>query len=812
MRHGLLAVLLCLLGLLLAQPLVAAEAKSPARSGPSPEAVDAAIKKAIAFLYKQQKGDNWETVAHRDPREMAFMTLEHERFEKDKKEGKASGEGPTRPNHAGPNDWQWGGASALAICALLYAGESQQNPKLAAGIEWLKRADMYGIYAMGFRCQVWAMIPNNETVRRVALRDRNYLLAAVHQNPEKEPGRPTGLFPYYFFEGRRGSSDEWYDHSVSQYGILGMWAISQLNLETPLDFWRVSEMAWRHNQYPDGGWSYRHSDSDKNQDWTKGTVAMTAAGLASLFITQEMLHSMDGLRCTGNYRDESIERAIQWMHANFRRFEEHHPYYSLYGVERIGVASGLKYFGNLNWYEVGAEYLLKRQNSDGSWGGDDGHHNIRKIPDTAFALMFLARGRAPVMMNKLEYVVDMAGDRPRPATWNERPREVANISRWVGRQIERDLNWQIVNLDAPVDELHDSPILWISGKDPLSFKDTEVAKLKQFVEEGGLILGNADCGNVAFAVSFRKLGQKMFPQYEFRELPSSHPIYANQQFRRKGWRQPPFLQGLSNGARELMLLFPIYDPASGWQTQSWSGTEREPLSQVGANIFLYAVDKKNLRFKGESFLVYPDPKINPKGTIKVARLEYPGNWDPESAGWRRMRAIMRNTHRTDLTVESVKLGGGKLTAGGYAAAHLTGTAKTTLSQAAQAELKKFVEGGGTLIVDAAGGSPDFAISIEPTLRTMFGATGMKTLRPNHPVLAGPEKVTIEYRAYARKTLGNLRTSRIQGVEVGGKTRVFFSGEDLSAGLVGQPVDGIHGYEPEVAAAIVGNILMHAAGK
>ena len=63
-----------------------------------------------------------------------------------------------------------------------------------------------------------------------------------------------------------------------------------------------------------------------------------------------------------------------------------------------------------------------------------------------------------------------------------------------------------------------------------------------------------------------------------------------------------------------------------------------------------------------------------------------------------------------LTVEPVKLGDGKLST--YKIAHLTGTAPVTFSAAQIQEIKKFVAGGGVLIIDAAGGSVPFADSIE----------------------------------------------------------------------------------------------------
>ena len=129
-------------------------------------------------------------------------------------------------------------------------------------------------------------------------------------------------------------------------------------------------------------------------------------------------------------------------------------------------------------------------------------------------------------MNKLDYSaarragVGGRGGAPRAATtddkephWNQRPRDVANVARWTGRQIERELNWQIVNLDAPVDDLHDAPILYIAGNQKLDFSDEQEAKLKQFVEQGGLILGNADCGSANFVERrSRRWATRLFPR------------------------------------------------------------------------------------------------------------------------------------------------------------------------------------------------------------------------------------------------------------------------------------------------------------
>src|SRR5207249_2663773 len=137
--------------------------------------------------------------------------------------------------------------------------------------------------------------------------------------------------------------------------------------------------------------------------------------------------------------------------------------------------------------------------------------------------------------------------------------------------------------------------------------------------------------------------------------------------------------------------------------------------------------KKNLLKKGQTNLVSPDPKINTSSTIAMARLQYDGNWDPEPGGWRRMAAILHNTQKIDLKIEPVKLGADKLK--GQKIAHLTGTSELKLDDAARKELKDYVTGGGTLIIDSAGGSSAFAQSVESELETIFGDDAKSLAEP-----------------------------------------------------------------------------------
>jgi len=797
----------------------------------TPAQVDTAMKKAVGCIYAQEANGNWETVA-------------------------------TPTTDAGAvTGLQWTGMTAISTYALLCAGESETDPRLVSAINFLSEHPSGGVYAAASRCLVWSRIKLTPAMHVAAQKDVDFLLKAVHS-----AGEGRGLF---FYTLPSGPNDPAYDHSTSQMGALGLSVMAPRGFEIPQEFWRLTEQAWQHHQLPDGSWVY-------GPGYTRGVASMTAAGIATAFITQTMLH--DSTDCKGNAGDPTIEKALKWLADNFdATFDParetaglHLEQYALFAISRVGVASGLRYFGKVDWYQRGTDYLVTTQQADGNW--------ISSRPASAqLGLLFLAYGSSPAVVSKLEYALSPEHGKPAVARWNQRPQDLLNFTDWMGHQLEHRFNWQVVNLVSTPEALHGAPVMVIAGSEALNFSDDDVAKLRQFVEDGGMIVGNADCGSAAFSKSFAKLGSLMFPGYEFRELPPTHPIYTNEQYGASKFRQPPHLEGLSNGVRELMLL-PSADLSRAFQHHN------EALApdfyHLFDNIILYAMDTSGLEHKGNTYLVNEDPAVPVARTIKLARLRYSGNWDPEPGGWRRLAAVLHNTQKIEMKVEAVKLGDGSLitpsvptksamrptekeirqmamkrippadlssamlegpekaealikakvaeinkeldaadaarAAGNanFKIAHLTGTEALKLTDPQREELKKFVEAGGTLVIDAAGGSTEFAASAEQMLRDTFGSDSAalnEPLPPDAPIYRLKEHALeeVRYRNFARSRMSSTKSPQLRGIRINGRLAVIYSREDLSAGLVGEPMDGITGYTPATATELMTDVILQA---
>ena len=191
-------------------PLARADLKS--------DDVDAAIAKAIKFVYSQQKPNKtWEEV---------------ETPENNGDQGKHD-----------VNGRQWGGLTSMATYALLAANESPQDKRLAGAISFLRTADIRSIYALGLRCQVWLRLRNDKTLRTLILHDRDILLHAMYQDPKLRSDPPLGSIPITWIAGRGLTPGTTTASANTAFWECGRW--NRRGGEVPPAYWKIVDGAWR---------------------------------------------------------------------------------------------------------------------------------------------------------------------------------------------------------------------------------------------------------------------------------------------------------------------------------------------------------------------------------------------------------------------------------------------------------------------------------------------------------------------------------------------------------------------------------------
>ncbi|MBI5725485.1 MAG: DUF4159 domain-containing protein [Planctomycetes bacterium] len=771
--------------------------------------IEKAIEKGAAWLLKQQQADgSWpEFIVNPENKSRPVKTMKT---------------GPT----------------ALAIYALIASGMSAKEEKIQKALDWLVKNDVVPAedapdwtYNKAFCCLAYYAAD-----KQLKLKEKKYQKQLESDVKTLYTCQKNGKYSYYLTNAASASENP-YDNLNCQYGVYGVWTGARSGVEVPREYWDACLKHWINEQNRvgyqnvkvDGGWGYwPHMDPDSYP-------AMTVAGLASLFVCVDFLYADKFDKCQATTELVVIKKGLDWMEKNFKgslpdRPMENVQYY-LYGVERVGLAAGYKYFGATDWYKAGTLWLLKMQQSDGRWRPgmvkrtrDD--QKCKLDPDfdsTCYALLFLARGRLPVILNRLEYDGD----------WNNRPRALANFCRWGEAVYESEVNWQIITLKSVPEEWHDAPVLVISGSKAPKFSEQDISKLRAYVNQGGMLFGITECsGTAAFGKGMRELYQRLFPKYELNVCGPSHILNTIQ------YKLPPAVRmhELSNGIRPLIIHTDVDLPLA-WQR--YNVATMKPSFEAAGNVLMYVTDRQ-LKNRGDR--VWPiDPAKPAASTIKAARIRYAGNYDPEPLALQRLSRLMWKNHDMRLDYESV-LSSASVPAGsptgspaqGPASApaslspvtgisptdliadikiaFLTGTGAFSLAQVEKDALKKWVDSGGLLFVDAGGGTKAFADSARDLIVELWGADSLLALPLSSPVYQMKD-MTIEkvkYRRAARVRLGGAREPHLQAVLSGDRPKVLFSMEDLTGGLVGYTSYNCDGYECESAFDVMRNVVLYAA--
>ena len=236
-------------------------------------------------------------------------------------------------------------------------------------------------------------------------------------------------------------------------------------------------------------------------------------------------------------------------------------FYYLYGLERIGRLTANRFVGRSDWYREGADALLRRKGAFSQFWNAQKDLAGNNCVSTSFALLFLSKGRWPVLVSKLKY-----GD---GENWNAHPSDLARLTRRVEREWKTNLVWQTVDARrATLDDLLQTPILSISGTETPLPSDAEekrrfIEMLRGYLEQGGFIFAEAIDGDVSFERGFRELIAEIAAQDggELRLLEPEHPIWTAEKAVAPERARP--IWGLDFGCRTSVVFVPAYRPTPG---------------------------------------------------------------------------------------------------------------------------------------------------------------------------------------------------------------------------------------------------------
>ena len=682
-------------------------------------------------------------------------------------------------HHNVPN----GGQTAIALFALLEAGENQNQAGVKKGLEALAALKTTNLYIIATRVMVFSQVrPKKSTPLRTCLEaDLKYLT--------EHALREGGAWGY-------GGPERTGDNSCSQFALLALWEADRAGIRINPALIRMVERTWLSRQRSDAGWTYAGQPNVK----TDSTLSMTTDGLASLFICQDVLTNT----CQPYAHRKKVQGAWDFI---VKRLKPDYikDGYLAFCIQRVGMASGQKFIGEMDWFAAGAAKLAepnpRGRGYRGSWG---------PVVRASFELIFLARGRIPLTVNKLQHGPE--------ANWNLHTRDVPHLTEFMRRNFERRMRWQIVKITEDVQKMLDAPILLVAGTQEAKFTPAQWAKLRDYSLRGGTLLFVPTHNSKAFLDSVTAGLKDLYAaqrdqageHYTLQPLPGDHPLYSLYQKIPNGPASAP-LWGVSDGTR-LLAVVSQRDLACPWQRRAEARGRLEYM--LGVNFFLYATGANSLRTRMRPVFIAKSGEVRHRA--KVAWLRHGGNWNTQPAAMEYLSGKLTAENRVAITTTA----GAAIAADALAGQHLawmTGSQAFALKDAEVKALGAYLAGGGTLFVNAVGGAKAFNASAQKMLSGLFAGKKVTVMDVDldSPLMTGkcgdfrgpPIKALKRTRAWQRlrpKAGAPFRVYRLAG-----RTVAIHANYGIHDTLDGHTAHDAMSYMPPSARDLAANVVLYA---
>jgi len=688
--------------------------------------------------------------------------------------------------------WILPGNQALACWAFLSTGENQYTPWLAKRIGWVACFQSTSTYDRAMRLRMLSMLPQ-KTWQPWMRRDADWLIGLMTPQGGFTPGISTLPKP-------PGA-----DNANSQYAVLGLAAAQDAGYDIDTRVWRQIDKYWRDAQIPPGNtdagaWAVKPArDIQKGSDAfaDRASGPMTAGGVLTLSLTERFLDGAKKLG-TGNKTSPELAAGIDWLDKHFDLNQidgDSDLYYYCWTIQNVGQAIGYRKFNNVDWFREATATLLNQQGPDGLWKGPKG-----PTVSTSFALLYLYRARGPLAVCKVRFGDEKKNVAP---AWNNRPNDLQNLTDDMSHRLEVPTSWQIADLDQPVNELVESATLYLATDKPFTLTDAQIDHLRDYLNAGGMLIASPEGGGAAAVLnSYRDLAGKLYPGKQFVKAEPNHPFFTlNQKVTEK-----ITVPTLDNGVRPLIVLV---EKDLSKDLQADASGKRDSFTLL-TNIYLYATGLVPKRPRMlTNYVVAPEKA--PSATVTAARIKYDGNYDPEPASLSQLGALLATKGGIDL--KSSTMAAADLTPATQVA-FLTVSESAELKDADAAALRKWIDAGGTLWIDAAGGRVAASAAVDSALAKLGYQPGDPKPCDDTPVFTGKTRRAggtdvskPTYRNFLEADRATLRQ-----IVSGTRPAVYITRGDVAAALAGANTYGISGFGVDTARGMVLNSILNLTAK
>ncbi|OIN98256.1 hypothetical protein COS16_09280 [Candidatus Desantisbacteria bacterium CG02_land_8_20_14_3_00_49_13] len=338
------------------------------------------------------------------------------------------------------------------------------------------------------------------------------------------------------------------------------------------------------------------------------------------------------------------------------------------------------------------------------------------------------------------------------------------------------------------------PVMYFTGHQRFRFSSDEIEKMRQYLANGGTIIGNACCGNVIFSASFKDEMQKILPDRPMVVLPPDHPIYASYYTIEKvNYRKPepgqsaadapaiqaaPNFEGINVGCRTAVILSKA-DISAGWDELIVPTAEfliePDDALKLGTNLMAYCLAFHQAAQQYTKTPVYEDVEREKGGEFIFAQVMHGGDWDPHAGAVSRFIQKMKESTSSDAKLRRVKVDLASADLFSYPFLYMTGHYDFKFTSQEISNLASYLKKGGFLFANACCGSADFDIAFKREMKRVLPGFEMKALGTSHSIF--DSFYTIQKVAYTQKVelaSPGFSSPYLEGIDIEGGTAVVYS--------------------------------------
>ncbi|MCX5670303.1 MAG: DUF4159 domain-containing protein [Planctomycetota bacterium] len=413
------------------------------------------------------------------------------------------------------------------------------------------------------------------------------------------------------------------------------------------------------------------------------------------------------------------------------------------------------------------------------------------------------------------------GQRSSYRDWMTDPADIRNLLQWTNQQLHiryRAADTDLAGFSFNPTEL---PILYFTGHDAFSLSDETLAKLRQFCNDGGTIVGDACCGSAKFDAAFREMVQRIFPKRPMAPIPADHPLYSSFypitsnrcKIAEKESDEAPRLEAVSIGCRAAVIYGGGYDMSCGWDGHLHEGGKRimpADSRKLGANIITYCLATYELGRFLSTEKIYHQKGEATRDQLVIAQVVHDGDWDTQPASLASLLKHLSENTTVEVQFKKENVDLKSIDAFAHPILYMTGHQNFTLAEEEVNNLRRYLAAGGVLVANSCCGRKAFDDAFRREIARVLPDQKLGRLALDHPVYRSVFPIQkVDYTPLVLHDHPGMNTPALEGVSIENQLRVIYSPYGFVNGWSGAPNPYAREYAGADALRLGINILVYA---